>query len=182
MNSQSIQITCFDDSEQNNFKQAMDAWQKFLQKVEKFFVYYLQPKLADIAKQSEFHLIVIDEEQMIELNNRFRRANYPTDVLTFRDVSQTESSSTDQLEPVEKSEEEKTQVDIFICLQVAMQQAAQQNIPLEYELTLLSLHGLLHGVGLDHEESDNDAKEMNRLERVMLSLLQIPESVALTKI
>ena len=82
----------------------------------------------------------VDERVMRSLNRDFRRKNKTTDVLTFRDDASCE---------------------IVISLDQARRQAADQHHALATELRYLLLHGLLHGLGYDHE---TDRGQMNALE------------------
>jgi probable rRNA maturation factor len=70
------------------------------------------------------------------LNRQFRGKDYATDVLSF------------------PSEERGFLGDIVIAAGVAARQAREAGHPLPTELKVLSLHGLLHLLGYDHETDD----------------------------
>lgn len=86
-----------------------------------------------------------------ELNKKFLKKDYPTDVLSF---------------PINETFPQGFYFgDIFICYPVAREQAAAYNIALEEELLNLMIHGVLHLSGYDHEE---DRGEMLELQKQLL--------------
>ena len=88
----------------------------------------------------EISIAIVDDSTMRTLNRKFRRKNKTTDVLTF---------------PGEAS------CEIVISIDQARKQAAQEKHSIATELRYLLLHGILHGLGHDHE---TDKGEMNDLE------------------
>ena len=50
---------------------------------------------------------------------------------------------------------------------VAARNAAEHEVPLDDEVALLVVHGLLHLLGMDHEE-DGEAERMESLEQQLL--------------
>jgi probable rRNA maturation factor len=97
----------------------------------------------------EISIAIVDDATMRTLNRKFRHKNKTTDVLTF---------------PGEAS------CEIVISIDQARKQAAQEKHSIATELRYLLLHGILHGLGHDHE---TDSGEMNELE------LEIREAVGL---
>jgi probable rRNA maturation factor len=91
--------------------------------------------------------------EMRDLNRRFRRKNKPTDVLSF------------------PSETPKLAGDIAISVEIAADNAAKLGHPLETELKILILHGLLHLAGYDHE---TDSGEMATQEAKLRERLHLP--------
>ena len=57
---------------------------------------------------------------------------------------------------------------MVICPAVAARNAAEHGVPLDDELALLVVHGLLHLLGLDHED-DAEAERMEALEQELLN-------------
>jgi probable rRNA maturation factor len=85
---------------------------------------------------------------MRELNRTFRGSDYATDVLSFPATPQ----------PLAR----RPLGDIVIAKGVARRQAKEHGHSESVELRVLSLHGLLHLLGYDHER---DHGEMRRVER-----------------
>jgi probable rRNA maturation factor len=86
---------------------------------------------------------IVPDQRVRLLNRQYRRTDTPTDVLSF------------------PAEERGTLGDIVIAAGVARRQAAEAGHSLQTELRVLSLHGLLHLLGYDHEHDDG---RMARLE------------------
>lgn len=97
---------------------------------------------------------VVDEEEMCELNRRFRGRNAPTNVLAF---------------PFEYSGEAGQDYlgDIVICLPVVVMEAQDQKISISRHFSHMVIHGTLHLCGLDHDTDENAAK-MERFEQCLL--------------
>lgn len=92
--------------------------------------------------QGMLSLAVVADEEMAELHEQYTGVAGTTDVLTFdlRDEG-------DDQAPIEG--------DIIVCLDEAKRQAAQRNHPVQHELLLYAVHGLLHLLGEDdHNEAD----------------------------
>jgi len=86
-------------------------------------------------------IALVSDTEMRKLNKRYRGKDYATDVLSFPGV------------PLG---------DIVIARGLARRQARAARHSFTAELRVLSLHGLLHLLGYDHER---DHGEMRRLER-----------------
>jgi probable rRNA maturation factor len=93
---------------------------------------------------SELSVIVVDADAMEQLHVQWMDLPGPTDVMSF---------PMDELRPPSKDEEEPPQGllgDIVLCPEVAKKQ--------DEELQLLTVHGVLHLLGYDHEEPDEKAE------------------------
>lgn len=95
---------------------------------------------------------VVDATESRALNNRYRRKDSPTNVLTF-------SYPADPALP-----DTKPQHDVALCLEVATQEAAERGAALRDYVALLLAHAFLHVTGLDHEHSPEVAAQTERLE------------------
>ena len=103
-------------------------------------------------------LRILSDRKMRELNRRFRESDRPTDVLAFpAEEADGDSFGGGGGEPPYLG-------DLAVSAETAARQAAERGHPLETELRLLALHGVLHLLGWDHE---NDRGEMERLERLL---------------
>ena len=76
-----------------------------------------------------------------------------------------------EIEPV-------TQGDLVICPAVVAKEAAEQNKPLAAHYAHLTVHGMLHLQGWDHETSEADAEEMENEEKEILAALGYPDPYA----
>jgi probable rRNA maturation factor len=111
-------------------------------------------------------LIVTDDAQVRELNRVYRSVDAPTDVLAFAEAGGPDGFIAPQGEPHYWG-------DIIISYVRAMEQAAMYGHPVEEELSLLVVHGVLHLMGYDHEQA-SDKREMWDLQNAALVQLGIP--------
>ena len=110
---------------------------------------------ADVA------VVFVDEAAMEQLHVQWMDEPGPTDVLSF---------PMDELRP--GTEEHETPAgllgDIVVCPQVAQVQAEQAGHSTLDEIQLLTAHGLLHLLGFDHAEPEEE-REMFGLQREILA-------------
>jgi probable rRNA maturation factor len=67
--------------------------------------------------------------------------------------------------------------DIVLAYETVANEAALAEKPLNHHIAHLVVHGLLHLLGYDHQE-DAEAECMERLERVALSTIGVPDPYA----
>ncbi|EME29445.1 haloacid dehalogenase-like hydrolase family protein [Galdieria sulphuraria] len=102
----------------------------------------------------ELSLLLCSDNYISSLNSKWRNKKEPTDVLSF-------------------AQEEQTLLgDIVISVETAYKQALERNYSLRDEIRVLLVHGFLHLLGYDHEESEQRRDEMEELENKLLSSLQ----------
>ena len=114
---------------------------------------------ASTAKLKGQICVLLTTDAVIrDLNLRFRRKNKATDVLSF---------------PAAAAFGKAAQIagDLAISLETAARQAEAFGHPLETEVKILILHGILHLAGMDHEE---DKGEMARRESVLRKRFELP--------
>lgn len=129
----------------------------------------------ELPGDAELSLLFVDEASIAELNSRFLGRQGATDVLAFpideEPVESGRSPDSGGTGPGMASEPEDMPMllgDIVICPAVAHANAPEHAGDYEDELALLVVHGLLHLMGMDHEEED-EAEEMEAKERELLS-------------
>ena len=116
----------------------------------------------------EMSLSIVSPEQIQELNKSFREVDKVTDVLSFPTCDNpTRGAITVVCEDVNPETDLVNIGDIVICLERAKEQAKEYGHSLKRELAFLSLHGLLHLLGYDHIEED-DEKQMIALQKEIL--------------
>jgi len=106
-----------------------------------------------IRVDSEITLRIVDEPEGRELNNAYRQKDYATNVLTF---------------PL--AEEPFIVADILICAPVVAKEAKEQGKSLEAHFAHLTIHGVLHAHGYDHEVAAQ-AELMESVETQILTKL-----------
>ena len=120
-----------------------------------------------VHPDAELAIVLVDEGAMEQLHLQWMDEPGPTDVLSF---------PMDELRP--GTEESMTPAgllgDIVLCPQVAVSQAETAgHSPLE-EMLLLTTHGILHLLGFDHAEPDEE-KEMFGIQREILTGFSLAE-------
>ena len=109
-------------------------------------------------KNVEFNLIIVDNNKIRELNNCYRKIDKYTDVISFA------------LEDYETITFEDIRVlgDIYISIDKAVEQANEYGHSLLREVAFLSIHGLLHLLGYDHN-TEEEEKIMFDLQEAILN-------------
>ncbi|RKN45658.1 rRNA maturation RNase YbeY [Streptomyces hoynatensis] len=112
---------------------------------------------------SELSVIAVDTAAMEQLHLQWMDLPGPTDVMSF---------PMDELRPPTRDEEEPAQGllgDVVLCPEVARSQgaAAPTGHSMDEELQLLTVHGVLHLLGYDHEEPVDKA-EMFGLQKAIV--------------
>ena len=113
-----------------------------------------------VHPQAELSVVLVDETAMEQLHVQWMDEPGPTDVLSF---------PMDELRPGTDGEDSPAGLlgDVVLCPQVAAAQARQAGHSTAEELLLLTTHGILHLLGYDHAEPDEE-KEMFELQRRLL--------------
>jgi probable rRNA maturation factor len=108
-------------------------------------------KLLQKRLRTEFTCLVTTDAELKRLNREFRKRDYATDVLSFAGSQ-----------------------ELAISYQRARAQSVEFSHPVEDEIRILMLHGVLHLLGMDHE-TDNGA--MARRESIWRRKLDLPNSL-----
>lgn len=104
-----------------------------------------------IAPDAELSVTFVNNEEIQEINRTYRMKDQPTDVISFA----MEEMGEGEMEI--KGEDLPTILgDIIISIPRAMEQASEYNHSFMRELGFLSIHGLLHLLGYDHMEKEEE--------------------------
>ena len=110
----------------------------------------------------------VSDEQIKRLNREFRKIDKVTDVLSFPNLQKKAGES---LKNFQSDADFDTNMlflgDVVISKNVAKTQAREFGHSMKREVCFLALHGLLHLLGYDHIEKD-DEKIMNKLQDEIL--------------
>lgn len=118
-------------------------------------------EMADVFGSS-VSVILTDDDRIREINNRYRKKNRPTDVISF--------AYREEPFPAVDGDVE-TLGDVYISLERAAAQAAQYGAQPAEELLRLLVHGILHLAGYDHGRSERDETIMREKEIEILAIL-----------
>ena len=103
----------------------------------------------------EISITLTDNKGIHSINKQFRNIDAPTDVLSFPLVEYEETEEP----PVD---EENMLGDIIISLERAEEQANEFGHSFEREVSFLTVHSMLHLLGYDHVNSEEEDMEMRR--------------------
>ena len=107
-----------------------------------------------VSSDAEVNIIFIDPEPMEDLHVRWLDLPGPTDVMSFPMDELTPGSG----RPDAPQPGPSMLGDIVLCPDFAARQAEKAGHPLSHELVLLTVHGLLHLLGYDHIEADEERR------------------------
>ena len=108
---------------------------------------------------------IVDEEEAQRYNREYRGRDYATNVLSF---------PAELPEGLPEDIRRSMLGDLLICAPVVVREAHEQNRPVADHWAHLTIHGILHLLGYDHEQSE-DATVMEALETEILAGLGIPD-------
>ncbi len=123
------------------------------------FQYWIDAVSKEKLNHSEIVIRIVDEDEMIEFNQQYRKINGSTNILSF---------------PFEAPENVESHLlgDLLVCAPVIEQESLLQNKELEHHWAHMIVHGVLHLLGYDHL-NDSEAEEMENLEVQILKTINI---------
>lgn len=104
--------------------------------------------LKEESKNVNLSIALVNSKKIKELNKEYRKKNYITDVLSFRDEQMPE---------------------IVLCLKKIKKNAKINNNPFQKEIVFCLIHGILHILGYDHEAGEVEELKMQEKENYYLS-------------
>ncbi len=112
-----------------------------------------------VPSDMEVALLLVDRDTITQLNATHMGHDGPTDVLAF---------------PIDEPGESLPDVpailgDVVLCPEVAAEQAPRFQRSAHEELRLLTVHGLLHLLGMDHAEPDEHHEMFALTDRLLAS-------------
>jgi len=120
---------------------------------------YLERAWKLLAKSpAELSIALVNDRAMSDLHKQFMNIQGPTDVLTF---------------PIDVAPNGQVESgEVVICVPEARRQAKMRGIPVQRELLLYALHGLLHLNGFD-DRTGSDFRRMHAMEDDILTRLGV---------
>ena len=108
-------------------------------------------------------VVITDDQGVQELNRDFMGEDEPTDVLSF--------GAQEEAGPFVSAPDSGDYLgDIIISYPRAVAQAFEQEHPVERELDLLVVHGVLHLLGYDHAEAEEQVDMWERQDAILAGL------------
>lgn len=105
----------------------------------------------------EFNVIIVNEEKIHDLNREYRGIDRVTDVISFA----LEDDKSFNIEDY------RMLGDIYICLNKVKEQANEYGHSFKRELSFLAIHGLLHLLGYDHMNEEDEKVMFDKQEEVL---------------
>ena len=104
----------------------------------------------------EFNIIFVDSNKIHEINKEYRGIDRVTDVISF--------ALEDDLEI---KLDHRVLGDIYICVERAHEQALEYGHSFLREISFLMIHGLLHLLGYDHMEPEDEKVMFGKQEDIL---------------
>ena len=133
------------------------CWNKRLKETPIFFkklISYFPPKYHFKNKKVNFTVLLSDNHKIKKLNNKFRKKNKITDVLSF---------------PFNHTIKNNVYIgDIAIGFEIINKRSKVSDF--NYEFDKIWIHGYLHLIGYDHKKN-KEYKKMQKKEKIILNFL-----------
>ena len=110
------------------------------------------------AASGSLSILLTDEKALQQANRKYAGIDQPTDVLSFADGEQL------------PGEDDIYYGDIMIATPIAERQARIGNHSLHDEICLLTIHGVLHLLGYDHNDTRSKDAMWSRQEAALLAM------------
>ena len=122
-----------------------------------------------VSTQSDLTILFVDPEPIAEMHMHWMNLEGPTDVMSF---------PMDELRPGDgKTVMEGVLGDIVICPWVAAQQAAAAGHGVLQEMMLLTIHGILHLLGYDHVDPDQERQMFGLQRQLLLTFIAVRQDL-----
>jgi probable rRNA maturation factor len=124
-----------------------------------------------IAGTIEVSVLVTDDAELHRLNRDYRGVDAPTDVLSFADEEQPSAAHPAF---VRAPDAPRYLGDLAISYERVVAQAAEYGHSRARELAFLTVHGVLHLLGYDHERGAEDQAAMRAREELIMGQIGLP--------
>ena len=119
------------------------------------YIKYVTKKLE--IEKAIFNIILVDKEEIHKINKNYRNVDRPTDVISFA---------------LEDNDNFRNPIarmlgDIYICIPIAYEQAKNYGHSKIREICFLATHGILHLLGYDHMNKEEEDIMFNLQEELL---------------
>lgn len=131
-----------------NYVEVINEYNKEIVEIDllRDFISFALNKL--LLKNVMFNVIIINDESIHKINKEYRGVDRPTDVITFA-LEDDKSITTPQV---------RVLGDIYISYDKVISQANEYGHSTKREICFLAVHGLLHLLGYDHMNKEDEEK------------------------
>ncbi len=133
-----------------------------LDKYEKLYEKLFIKTLNTLSLDDNYIMSVtfVNIDKIHEINKEYRNIDRPTDVISFAFLD-------DYKEKEIKSDFPKDLGEIYICYDVADENRKKYDNSIERELCFLFVHGLLHLLGYDHMNEEDEKKMFSLQDKIL---------------
>ena len=150
------------------------SWKQLAQKAAEAAIAESEyPELAASDRPVEISVTLTSDEQVRELNAKWRKKDKPTNVLSFPMADELDLSR------ARIADAELLLGDIILAHGVCETESREKAVTFQDHATHLIVHGTLHLLGYDHQD-ERDAEDMEEREIRALERLGIPNPYAVT--
>lgn len=129
-------------------------------------IIYASAKKLKIDENFELSITIVKNEEIKEINQKYRSIDQVTDVISFA-IEDNDENEINFFFEGKESPFPRLLGDIFISIDKTKEQAQEYGHSFERELSFLVVHGFLHLNGYDHQ-TKKEEKEMFRLQEEIL--------------
>lgn len=122
---------------------------------------------AGRIREADIAIRIVGEDEGRALNRHYRGKDYATNVLSF-------PGEMPEGVKLPKGVTLPLMGDLVLCAPVVAREAAEQGKPVAHHYAHMTVHGVLHLLGMDHQD-EREAECMERLEREILAGLGIDD-------
>ena len=126
-----------------------------LEVLEPLLTYALEVENVD---NLEFNVIIINNEEIHKINKEYRGIDRPTDVISF---------ALEDYKDIKYENNYRVLGDIYISIDKVKEQAKEYGHSEKRELAFLAVHGLLHLLGSDHMEKEDEKVMFSKQELIL---------------
>ena len=112
---------------------------------------------------AELSILIVDDQQISQLNQTYLNRKGPTNVIAFPMREGRFSGIAPNLLG-----------DVVISIETACQEGQKGGFSMEERFDQLLIHGILHLLGYDHENTKSEARKMEKKTQELLNLIQAP--------
>lgn len=106
-------------------------------------------EVLNLSQNFDVSLILVDSNKIKEINKKYRNKDKVTDVITFASLESNDDFVFDMEENIYLG-------DIFINVEKVFTQAKEYEHSIKREFCFLFVHGLLHCLGYDHMNKEEE--------------------------
>jgi probable rRNA maturation factor len=111
--------------------------------------------------EAELSILIVDDQQIARLNEQYLHRQGPTNVIAF---------------PMREGRFPEIALDLLgdvvISVETAYKEGQRGDLSTEERLDQLLIHGILHLLGYDHENTESEARKMEKKAQALLDLIQ----------